>query len=137
MVAKNADLIDKYKVCIGYLNPDRAGVNNASDGMMNVTTKVRILGKGEVVTETYIIPFVDESKDKVVCCANYVRTKFVRFMISLTLSSMHIAHKNFSFVPIQDFTEPWTDEKLYAKYGLTEDEIAFIESMIRPMDLGV
>ena len=43
--------------------------------------------------------------------------------------------KAYSLVPIQDFTEPWTDEKLYKKYGLTEDEIAFIESMIRPMDL--
>jgi len=56
-------------------------------------------------------------------------------MIQLTLSSMHIAQKNFSFVPIQDFSESWSDEKLYKKYGLSEDEISFIESMIRPMDL--
>ena len=41
--------------------------------------------------------------------------------------------KVYSFVPMQDFTQSWTDEKLYAKYGLTSDEIAFIESMIRPM----
>ena len=40
------------------------------------------------------------------------------------------------FVPIQDFDEPWTDEKLFKKYGLTEKEIAFIDSMIRPMDLS-
>lgn len=135
-VVKNIAAIDKYKVCIGYLNPDRAGVNNASDGMMNVTTKVRILDKGEVVTETYIIPFVNEDKKKVINCANYIRTKFARCMISLTLSSMHIAQKNFSFVPDQDFSEPWTDEKLYKKYNLTNDEIAFIESMIRPMELS-
>ena len=43
--------------------------------------------------------------------------------------------KVYSFVPMQDFNENWTDEKLYKKYGLTEDEIVFIESMIRPMDL--
>jgi site-specific DNA-methyltransferase (adenine-specific) len=42
----------------------------------------------------------------------------------------------YTLVPVQDFSESWTDEKLYAKYGLTKDEIAFIESMIRPMDLG-
>jgi site-specific DNA-methyltransferase (adenine-specific) len=36
---------------------------------------------------------------------------------------------------MQDFSEPWTDEKLYKKYGLTEDEIEFIERMIPPMTL--
>ncbi len=135
-VAKNQELIDNYKVCIGYLNPDRAGVNNAADGMVNVTTKVRLLEKNTVVTETYIIPYTSPDYEKVDNCANYVRTKFVRFMIQLTLSSMHIAQKNFSFVPMQNFSEDWTDEKLYKKYNLTEDEIAFIESMIRPMDLS-
>jgi site-specific DNA-methyltransferase (adenine-specific) len=40
----------------------------------------------------------------------------------------------YSYVPIQDFTKKWTDEKLYAKYGLTDEEINFIESMIRPME---
>ena len=42
----------------------------------------------------------------------------------------------YQFVPMQDFTKPWTDEELYKKYNLTEEEIAFIESMIKPMDLG-
>lgn len=135
-VAKNQELIDNYKVCIGYLNPDRAGVNNAADGMVNVTTKVRLLGKNTVVTETYIIPYSSPDYKKVVNCANYIKTKFVRFMIQLTLSSMHIAQKNFSFVPLQNFNVEWTDEKLYKKYGLSKDEITFIESMIRPMDLA-
>jgi site-specific DNA-methyltransferase (adenine-specific) len=44
--------------------------------------------------------------------------------------------KVYSFVPMQDFSEEWTDEKLYKKYGFSKDEIAFIESMIRPMDLS-
>ncbi|MBS1635929.1 MAG: Eco57I restriction-modification methylase domain-containing protein [Bacteroidetes bacterium] len=133
-VAKNQELINHYKVCIGYLNPDRAGVNNAADGMVNVTTKVKLLSKNEVVTETYIIPYTDKDREKVLNCANYVKTKFVRFMIQLTLSSMHIAQKNFSFVPFQDFSKNWSDEKLYKKYDLSKEEIAFIESMIRPMD---
>jgi site-specific DNA-methyltransferase (adenine-specific) len=134
-VAKNQDAIEKYKVCIGYLNPDRAGVNNASDGMMNVTTKIRVLEKNEVATETYIIPYINEDKNRVINCADYLRTKFARFMLSLTLSSMHIAQNNFCFVPLQDFSKPWTDEELYKKYKLTKEEINFIESMIRPMTL--
>jgi site-specific DNA-methyltransferase (adenine-specific) len=51
----NKDLIDKYKIGIGQLNPDRGGVNNASDGKMNVTTKIAIYNKGEVTTATYLI----------------------------------------------------------------------------------
>ena len=47
-----------------------------------------------------------------------------------------INRNGFVFVPMQDFSKPWTDEELYAKYNLTEEEIAFIESMIRPMDLN-
>jgi site-specific DNA-methyltransferase (adenine-specific) len=50
------------------------------------------------------------------------------------LTSIHITKESFLFVPLQDFSHPWTDEMLYKKYGLTEDEIAFIESMIRPME---
>lgn len=130
----NLELIDKYKIGIGQLNPDRAGVNNAADGKINVTTKVTIYDKGEVTTATYLILGAFNE----ICLAEnfaiYIRTKFVRFLISLTLSSLHITKSNFVFVPLQDFSKPWTDEELYAKYGLSEEEIAFIESMIRPME---
>jgi site-specific DNA-methyltransferase (adenine-specific) len=135
-VTKNQSIIDQYKISIGTLNPDRGGVNNARDGKMNVTTKVKLLNPNEVVTETYIIVDYYKDKNQADNCAQYIASKLARFLISLTLSSMHIVRDNFQFVPIQDFTEPWTDEKLYKKYGLTEDEIAFIESMIRPMDLS-
>ena len=52
----------------------------------------------------------------------------------LKKSSQHAASQVYSFVPIQDFSHPWTDEMLYKKYGLDDDEIAFIDSMIRPME---
>lgn len=68
---------------------------------------------------------------------SYIQTKFFRFLVLLKKPTQHATSKVYDFVPMQDFNEPWTDEKLYAKYGLTTDEIAFIESMIRPMDLGV
>ncbi|HAU1457916.1 TPA: restriction endonuclease [Legionella pneumophila] len=133
-VLKNQEIIDRFKVYIGYLNPDRAGVNNASDGMINVTTKIKILKKNEVVTETYIVPYTNSNLDMVLNCANYIRTKFARFMISLTLSSTHITQKNFSFVPLQDFNKTWADEELYEKYGIDEAERNFIDSRIRPME---
>lgn len=49
---------------------------------------------------------------------------------------MNITKDKFCYVPLQDFTKPWTDEELYQKYNLTDEEISFIESMIKPMDLG-
>ena len=49
-------------------------------------------------------------------------------------NTQNISRGSYMFVPLQDFSKPWTDEELYAKYGLTEEEIAFIESMIRPME---
>lgn len=133
-ITRNLDLVGKYKISVGTLNPDRGGVNNAKDGMMNVTTKVRILNPNEVVTETYIIVDTLDSLSEAKNCASYFKTKFARYLISLTLSSMHIVKQNYQFVPLQDFSHPWTDEMLYEKYGLTDEEIAFIESMIRPME---
>jgi site-specific DNA-methyltransferase (adenine-specific) len=55
-------------------------------------------------------------------------------MVLQIKNTQHATQKVYKFVPIQDFSEPWTDERLYAKYGLSPDETAFIESMIRPMD---
>ncbi len=47
-----------------------------------------------------------------------------------------ITKTSFCFVPVQDFSKTWSDEELYAKYGLTDEETNFIESMIKPMDIG-
>ena len=65
----------------------------------------------------------------------YIAGKFARFMLRLTYSSMHISKNNFRFVPLLDFNKEWEDEELYAFYGLSEQEISYIESLVRPMDL--
>lgn len=64
----------------------------------------------------------------------YLKTKFVRFLILQSLSSIHLTKNTFSFVPLQDFSKIWTDDELYKKYELTDDEIDFIESMIKSME---
>ena len=67
---------------------------------------------------------------------SYIATKFFRFLVLLKKNSQNAAKGVYQLVPQQDFSKPWTDEELYKKYGITEDEIAFIDSMIRPMDLN-
>lgn len=70
-------------------------------------------------------------------CVSYITTKFFRFMVSLLKNTQNALRKVYEFAPLQDFSKPWTDAELYEKYGLTQEEIDFIESMIRPMELDV
>ena len=88
-------------------------------------------------TETYLVIGPYESEEQCRNVISYITTRFFRFLVLLRRPTQDAMRKVYSFVPVQDFTEPWTDEKLYAKYGLTDDEIAFIESMVRPMEQGV
>ena len=64
---------------------------------------------------------------------SYIKTKFFRFLVLIKKNTQHSFSAVYQFVPMQDFSEPWDDAKLYKKYKLTKDEIAFIESMIKPM----
>jgi site-specific DNA-methyltransferase (adenine-specific) len=84
-------------------------------------------------TETYLLigPFPSEKIAKNV--VSYIQTKFFRFLVLLNKPTQHATSKVYTFVPQQDFSKEWTDEKLYKKYGITEEEIAFIDSLIRPM----
>ena len=75
-----------------------------------------------------------ESKTERDNCASYLHTNLFRFLLYYGKGTMHVNKTVFSLIPLQDFSKPWTDEELYKKYGLSEDEIQFIESMIRPME---
>ena len=88
-----------------------------------------------VCNESYLVigPFANEEE-----CRNamsYIATKFFRFLVLQKKNSQNAAKGVYQFVPQQDFSKPWTDEELYKKYGISEEEIAFIDSMIKPMDL--
>jgi site-specific DNA-methyltransferase (adenine-specific) len=83
-------------------------------------------------SETYLV--IGPYKTKKEALNVNIQTRFFRFLILQIKNTQHATKKVYSFVPIQNFSESWTDEKLYAKYGLTQEEIAFIESMIRLME---
>ena len=131
-VTKNADLINNYKVYIGLLDPDRAGVNN-SEGR-NVITKVKTIGPKEVITETYLMLDVFTTELQANNCARYFRTKFARALISLGTTALMYTKECFQFLPIEDYSRIWTDEDLYNKYDLDMFEREYIESMIKPME---
>lgn len=65
-----------------------------------------------------------------------METRFFRFLVSLIKNTQNISKGCFAFVPVQDLSRRWTDEALYAKYGISAEEIEFINSMIKPMSDG-
>ena len=132
LVPAGKALISKWKTIISYASYDHAGQLD-KDGMRKVMSVIEVLPPNSVCTETYLIAGTFDSEKEAKNLQTYFGTKFVRFLVAQIAVSQHITKGCFAFVPIQDFTQEWTDEKLYEKYGLTTSEIDFIESMIRPM----
>ncbi len=129
-VAINKQWIDKFKV----LTP------MAGDGHGRVPAIVTgepiVAPPHSVCSETYLVVNVYDGPDaeaKANNLATYLKTKFVRFLISLRKNTQHVTKERFSFVPDLDMSRTWTDADLYARYGLTDEEIAFVESNIKEM----
>lgn len=127
-VSANKQSVYKPKVLISYAYGERGNF------------PYLVIGKpfiGEVnscCSETYLMIGPFDTTNECENVMSYIRTKFFRFLVLLRKNTQHATSKVYQFVPLQDFSHPWTDEMLYKKYNLTEDEIAFIESMIRPME---
>jgi site-specific DNA-methyltransferase (adenine-specific) len=132
-VISGKDLIDKWKVMLSKASNDHAGQPD-KEGKRRVFSRVEVLPPKTVCTESYLIIGKYESQLEAENMAKYLKTKFCRFLVSSILLTQNITKSKFIFVPNLPMSEEWTDEKLYKKYGLTEEEIAYIESMIRPME---
>ncbi len=133
-VQKGVECIDTYKIVMGKVSAEHAG-EPGKDGMYRVlTASTRVIGPKEVCTHSYFIIGNYEQKEYADNLLSYLYTKFVRFLLLVTMSSINLSKSVFWVVPLQDFSHPWTDEMLYQKYGLTDEEVSFIESMIRPME---
>ncbi len=127
-INQNYDLVEKYKIYISF------AYGAGEDFPHQILNKPFLGEKGSCCTETYLAigPFLERKEAENVL--TYIKTKFFRFMVLLIKNTQNATKRVYSFVPIQDFSKPWTDEELYKKYGLNDEEIAFIDSMIRPME---
>lgn len=132
-VKRNTQWINKYKVIFSKATCEHAGTPDKT-GRYRVFSTMKILKPNEICTQSYLVGGVFDSLEESANYLSYLKTCFVRFLMLQLLSTQDISADKFQFVPLQDFSKPWTDAELYAKYGLTEDEIAFIESMIKPME---
>ena len=125
-------MIDKWKVIISYLTAEHAGQPD-KNGQFRVLSTMEVLPPQAICTETYLVAGAFDTDDEARNYEHYLKTRFVRFLIGQVAVSQHITKSCFRFVPFQDFTEEWTDTRLYTKYNLTNEEISFIESIIKPM----
>lgn len=127
-ISKNNQLINKYKVLSTGVYGD--GGKTIPNQVIN---KPLIAPKNSCCTETYVVLGSFDTEEEAINMVSYIQTKFFRFLVSLLKITQHATSKVYKLVPNQDFSKPWTDEELYEKYGLTQEEIDYIESMIRPM----
>lgn len=127
--------LNVYKVAISRATSEHAG-EPAKDGKFRVIPRMRILGEGELCTASYFLAGCSEDISYATNVKKYIETKFVRFLVLQAISSINLSKDSFKFVPMQDFSKSWTDEELYAKYELTQEEIEFIDNMMKEIDSG-
>lgn len=121
-IVRGTEYIDKWKVYI----PEAIGSGDTRTDIIKP-----IIGPPYTIcTETYVMngPWKSEEEAKNVC--SYISTKFFHFMIGLKKITQHTTTKVYEFVPMQDFSKPWTDKELYKKYELTQEEIDYIETSV-------
>lgn len=135
-IIEGKHLIDKWKVFTSKSSSEHAGQVD-KNGMRKVLSLSGVLPPGSVVTETYVLIGAYDTEEHARNCFSYAATKFFRFLVAARASAQDLPRAAYSFVPIQNFSRPWTDTELYDKYGLDEREIELIESTIRPMDSSV
>jgi site-specific DNA-methyltransferase (adenine-specific) len=132
-ISTGADLIDHWKLFVGYAAP---GTGNKDTYPHRIISTPFVAEPGTISSETYLCIGPFDSKRQAESVLSYLSCRLTRLLILLHKPSQHVTRKVYSFVPAQKWTRRWTDEDLYAKYGISASEIAFIETLIRPMDLS-
>ena len=128
-IRSHVEWIDSWKVFMPYANNIGTELNDDNQNSF-------VVAPGTVCTETFLVvgADLDLNEASAINLSNYLKTRFARFLLSLAKISQHGTAKTYRFVPLQDFSKPWTDAELYAKYHLRSAEIVFIEETIKPME---
>lgn len=126
-IRKGLELVDAHKLFV----PRVWGSGNPTTDWVNPF----LVGPNSCSTETYLVIGPFKSVEEATNALAYTQTKFFHFMVSLVKNTQQAMQKVYKFVPMQDFSKNWTDSKLYKKYKLSDDEINFIETLVKPEEL--
>ena len=130
---KGSVLIDAWKVLLSKTSSEHAGQTDKA-GTKRVFSRIEVMPPGTVSTESYLVVGPLKNEYEARNAAAYLRTRFVRFLVTTILLTQNISKSMFEFVPLQDFAKSYTDDELYSRYRLTSEEVSFIEGTIRVMD---
>lgn len=133
-VTSGIDLIGKWKVMLSKASNDHGGQPD-KEGKRRIFSRVEIMPPQTVCTESYLVVGKYESQSEAENMANFLKTKFCRFLVSTILLTQNITKGKFIFVPDLPMSESWDDEKLYRVFNLNREETEFIEQLIRPMEV--
>ena len=132
-VPKNEEVVSYHKVFL-------SKAFNGGDAIPHQIIGRAFYGEpGSLCSQTYLVIGWNQKQKKLTEteCKNiisYMNTRFFRYLVFIKKKTQDNPTSVFQYVPIQNWSEPWTDAKLYRKYNLTKDEIAYIESTIKPME---
>jgi len=133
LVDQGHDLLTKYKVMISKVTSEHAGEPD-KNGQMKIISRIQILKPKEVCTDSYLVIGNYKTRKEAENLNSYLKTRFARFLLLQAISSINLSKDKFFFIPKLNYSEEWTDEKLFKKFKISKDEISFIESLIKPMD---
>jgi hypothetical protein len=131
-ISTGTDLIDTWKVYVGRAAP---GTGNKDTYPHRILSTPFIGEPSTISSETYLCIGPFDSQTEAESVLSYLSCRLTRLLILLHKPSQDTSRKVYTFVPTQEWNRTWTDEDLYAKYGISASEIAFIEKVVRPMDL--
>lgn len=134
-IPRNVEWVDVWKVFLSSTASEHGGQTDKS-GTRRVFSRIIVGEPGTACTETYLVVGRYSSEEEAANLTAYLRTKFVRFLVSLRTNTQHLYSERFAFVPRLQMDRVWTDDELYAKYDLSEEQIAFIEASIKTMEAG-
>ena len=143
-IIKGSEYVGKYKVLMSKMSAEHAGEPD-KNGMFSVFTKtMKVLEPNEVCTHSYFLIGCFDTKSEADAVLKYLKTRFVRFLVMITLTAVNLSKLVFFNVPMQNFSDDsdidWSrnvtdiENQLYEKYELADNEIEFINSMIKPID---
>lgn len=132
-ITKGLELINKYNVVVGTLNAGGGKALLVGDQQTTVINKPKILMPGQVCTLTYMVICSFDTLVEAENCANYLKTRLVRFLIESLVGSAYMTYKQYRIVPYLDFSKCWTERELYQKYNISDEEVEYIESKIKVM----
>jgi hypothetical protein len=131
-ITTGTDLIDKWKLFVGYAAP---GTGNKDTYPHRIISTPFLGEPGSISSETYLCIGPFDSQAEAESLLSYLSCRLTRLLILLHKPSQHVTREVYAFVPTQDWTRRWTDADLYTRYGLSTGEIAFVEKIVRPMNL--